>query len=347
MYEQNRNLFNAILRNMVDAIIVIDPKDHVIQYVNPAWERLTGYSNSQAVGKRAFFVESELTPADVFQHLWQAVQAGQVGSGTLKGKRADGKVFEVQASVTPVQGADKEIVNLIATLHDVTEKQKLEAHKTAFLVDAANDLRTPMSSLKLRLYLLRKTPERTQDHLDAMENLIEQIDTRVNDLVLLSTLSYEKPIGDRKRLNMNDVLKRVTWANWPMAHDKGLTLSFNITQDPLVVLVDSDQIERVVVNLVANALTNTPTGGKIQLTATQSGNEIVFTVQDTGMGIPQQTLPLLFDQFNHHLESNCPPDGNRMELAIVKAIVEQHNGRIVCESAEGQGSVFKVYLPAA
>ncbi len=346
MYEQNKTLFKAILQNMVDAVMVIAPEDHVISYVNLAWEKLTGYTNNEAVDRAAFFTESELTPHHIIQNIWTALQAGKVGHGTLIGKRIDGARYEVEASVAPVWGEHGEILWYIATLRDVTETRKMEAHNVGFLADAANDLRNPMSSLKLRLYLLSKTPDRYQEHVAAMESLIEQIDVRVNDLVLLSTLSHDKPSGERKRVNLNDVIKRVTWANWPLAHDKGLTLTFTIAPTPLIVLADSDQMERMVVNLISNALSFTPSGGKIELTATQSANEIIVTITDTGIGIAPETLPFIFEQFYRLVESNCSVEATGMGLAIVKAIVDQHGGRIEVESVEGQGTTFRVYLPA-
>jgi len=87
MYEQNKTLFKAILQNMVDAVMVIAPEDHVISYVNLAWEKLTGYTNNEAVDRAAFFTESELTPHHIIQNIWTALQAGKVGHGTLIGKR--------------------------------------------------------------------------------------------------------------------------------------------------------------------------------------------------------------------------------------------------------------------
>ena len=332
---------------MADPVVVITPDDHAIQYVNLAWEKLTGYASAEAVNRPAFFIEADLTPKHVFETMWATLQAGEVAYGTLQGKRHDGTSYEVKVSVAPERGEHGQFSWFIATFHDVTERRKIEAQKANFLAGAANDIRNPMSSLKLRLYLLGKTPERYHDHIAAMEVLIEQIDAMVNDLVLVTTLSHGKQQSEWKRLNINDVIKRVTWANWPLAHDKGLTLTFNMSQDPLIVLADADQIERAVVNLVSNALNFTLAGGKIQLSATQSGNEIIFTVQDTGIGINPQTLPFIFEQFYRRFDANCGSDNSGMGLAIVKAIVDQHGGHIEAESSEGQGSLFRVYLPAA
>jgi two-component system phosphate regulon sensor histidine kinase PhoR len=338
--------FDALLHNLTDAAILFTAVDHRIQYVNPAWEKLTGRASHDAIEQYAFSVESDLTPAPVIESLWDSVLTGKAWSGCIHGKHTDETVYDVEATVSPVQTPDGQIQYFIGILRDVSDTRKQATQKSSAIADTAHDLRGPMSNLKLRLYLLKKKPERQQENLLAMEYLVEHIEALVGNLISLSRKGSEQPVGELKYVDVGELIKQVAWAYWPLAQDKGLTLTHDIADNPLLILADSEQVERVVINLVYNALNYTPAGGKLHLTATQKARNVVFTVQDTGIGISADELPHIFERYYRTNDAKCFSEGTGKGLAIAKGIVEQYGGRIEAESATGQGSLFRVYLPA-
>jgi len=344
--QQDVPSFAALLHNMTDAAVLFAAVDHRIHYVNPAWEKLTGRTSHEAVDERAFSLESNFTPTHVMETLWNSVLTGKTWSGCMHGKHADETPYDVEVTVSPVQALDGQIQHFISILRNVTDSRRQEANKSSAIADNAHDLRSPMSNLKLRLYLLKKKPERHQEHLMAMEYLVEHIESLVGNLISLSRKGSEQAVGELKYVDVGELIKQVAWAYWPLAQDKGLTLTHEIADKSLLVLADSEQIERVAVNLVYNAMNYTPGGGKLHLTATQKAKNVVFTVQDTGIGISADELPYIFERYYRTNDAKCFSEGTGKGLAIAKGIVEQYGGRIEVESAPGQGSLFRVYLPA-
>jgi PAS domain S-box-containing protein len=340
------NQTEAILQNVAEAIMFAD-QDRQILYVNPAWERLTGYAAHQASGQRAFFPESSSTPHDTFETVWQTVLTGKTWRGVLQGKRIDDTPYEAEATITPIRAEDGQIYRYVSVERDVTEARQLEAMKARFLADIAHDLRSPVGSLKMRVYLIRKLPERFKEHLAAMEHVIDHLNAMVDDLLTLSRLELGMAPMDMQMLDLNEVVERVAETYEPLAQEKGLSLTYAAGSGLLPILADSQQMERMIVNLVSNAMNYTPRGGTVHLSATRNGNDAILAVRDTGIGISPEALPHIFDRFYRTNEAKRTSKGLGLGLAIAREIAEKHRGRIEAHSVPGEGSIFAVYLRVA
>jgi PAS domain S-box-containing protein len=333
-----------ILQNAADAIALLDQDRHFL-YINAAWEKLTGYTAPEALHRPGFFPEREATSPAVLHAMWETVLKGKTWRGVLQGRRANGTPYETEVALTPVRNEDGEIHRFVGIQRDVTEARKLEALKTRFIGDAAHDLRSPISTLKLQLYLLKKAPEQLTRHLGKMENLVGRLGTFIEDLVTLSRLELGVSTTELIRLDCNEVVRRVVEVYELLAEDKGLTLHFESQPDLPLILADSHQIERAVVNLVSNALKYTPPGGEVTLTTSHDATHVIFTIRDTGIGFQPEALPYLFERFYRTDEAKQMADGAGLGLSIVKGIIEQSGGRIEVESSPDQGTMFTVYLP--
>src|SRR5262249_52822092 len=161
---------------------------------------LTGRSSRNALNRPAFFTESDETPRETLRALWDTVMRGESWRGILQGKHIDGALYEIEAFVTPIRDEDGEINHLFSVQRDVTEARRLEVLKARFVMDAAHDLRSPVTSLKMRLYILEKTPERLAEHLSVMHRLVEGLDALVNDLLMLTQLELGVLTTDLARL---------------------------------------------------------------------------------------------------------------------------------------------------
>jgi PAS domain S-box-containing protein len=340
------NQTEAILQNMADAVMFLDQEHNILQ-INPAWEKLTGYAAPEAMNRPAFFPEHDATSPAILQSMWETALKGKTWRGVLQGRRAKGTSYETEVALTPVRNDDGEIYRFVAVQRDVTEARKLESLKTRFIADAAHDLRSPISTLKLQLYLLNKAPEQLTRHLPKMEALVGRLGTFIEDLVTLSRLELGVSTTELIRLDCNDVVRRVVGVYELLAEDKGLTLTFEGQADLPCILADSHQIERVVVNLVSNAIKYTPADGTVQITTLQDTTHVILTIRDTGIGFQPEALPYLFERFYRTDEAKQMAEGGGLGLSIVKGIVDQSGGRIEVISSPDQGSVFSVYLPIA
>lgn len=338
------NQTDAILQNVADAIMFAD-QDRRILYVNPAWEKLTGLPGRVALNQYAFFTEIDETPRETLRALWDTVMRGVMWRGILHGRHADGSPYDVEACVTPIRGEDGAIQRFVSVQRDVTESRKLDTLKARFIADAAHDLRNPVTSLKMRLFILEQTPERLTEHLRIMRRVIDGLDALVNDLLMLSQLELGVLATELVRLDLNEVVRRIVETQEPLANGKGVTLSFEPATLPVYVMGDARQIDRLVINLVVNAISYTPTGGSVQLSATQNTSQVILTVSDTGIGISPQSLPHIFERFYRGGEAKRTVEGTGLGLAIVKEIADKHGGRVEVESKPGEGSTFRVRLP--
>lgn len=217
--------------------------------------------------------------------------------------------------------------------------------KSRFISDAVHDLSTPLSVMRLRLDLLRRTPDQMPNHLAAMEYQIERMEALVKDLQVLSRLDLGIITTELRQVNLNEVASRVFAAHEPMAKRKNLTFLLDTERSLPEVMIDERQIERVMVNLVANAVNYTPTGGMVLVSTTHEENDVILTVADTGIGIEADEVPHIFERFFRGTGAQQLSEGTGLGLAIVRQIINNYGGKIAVQSTRYKGSRFTVHLP--
>jgi two-component system phosphate regulon sensor histidine kinase PhoR len=152
--------------------------------------------------------------------------------------------------------------------------------------------------------------------------------------------------GEKKRVVLNEIITKVAELLQTSAEEKGLEFEVDITEEPLVILGFEDGLERVFMNLVSNAVKYTPAGGSVAVRAWSENGQVKVEVSDTGIGIPEEALPRIFEEFYRAKNAKAVEmEGTGLGLAIAKDVVEQHEGQILVESTVGRGSTFYVILP--
>ena len=305
--------------------------DEVAQGIERILWILAGDEQSESVGKALVNV--------IYDHESQRVEA-QIVSETGGDKDVD-LVF------IPVQLTDKEEhFGILVSAHDITYLKEIERFKARFVADALHDLATPIAGLITRLYLLKRDPERLNEHVDALENQVEHLRTLLTDLRTLSQLDRKQLSLSLDTCDLNQIAMRVFDTYEPVAISKQQSL--RLSADPALpeAQLDGRLIERVFVNLVANAVNYTPDGKNIRVQTALEGDSLVFTVADEGMGIDAEELPHIFERFYRTDRARqTQATGTGLGLAIVREIVELHGGTVSAESETGRGSTFTVRLP--
>ncbi|MCZ7543787.1 MAG: GAF domain-containing protein [Anaerolineae bacterium] len=227
--------------------------------------------------------------------------------------------------------------------------QEADRTKTDFVTNVNHELRTPLSNLKLYLRLLHKGhPEKRDFYLDTLDREINRLSVLVEDTLALASLGRHAPnwevidLGETAR----DAVTRFT----ALADGRQIALSFNPPDDEAPIRAEPDQIMRVFVNLLGNALTYTPSGGKVSLSVevrdAGGGRWVVLTVRDNGPGIaPEDQKQIFTPYFRGQVGTESGVPGSGLGLAIVQEIVALHDGRIDLESALGEGAAFHVWFP--
>jgi PAS domain S-box-containing protein len=326
------------LSHVGDAIVFTNLHGTIL-YVNPAWEQVTGYRIEESVGR----------PLDAagMEDVWAQVQAGAIWQGILRAIGKSGAEYDAEWIFAPVRDLQGRIHRVVGVLRDVTEAQQVEALKARFIADAAHDLRRPLATLRLRTDLLERDPEQAARHVTSIQYQIGRLETLVSDLLTLSELDRKAPDEPAELVDLVDVVAQVVAAYELVVQQANLVLHVEAPPVTVPVVGAEDQLVRVVENLLANAINYTPPGGWVRLRLVRQRDRATFTVHDSGIGIPPDALPHIFERFYRADNARTQAEGTGLGMSIVHAIVTLYGGTIRVASTPGEGTRFDVELPAA
>ncbi len=236
---------------------------------------------------------------------------------------------------------------VILVLRDVTEARRFEHLRTQFVLRASHELRTPITSMRMALGLLQaKSPfakgTREEELFSTLVEEMQRMMTLNERLLDLSRLYSGTAPLELGAIDPRELLRRVTSRFELPAKEAGVVLTLDLSDELPEIDVDISAIDRVLDNLVSNALRHTPSGGRVEVGARRRGGEIEISVADTGDGIPAPEQARVFEPF---VQVGRKAGGSGLGLAISREIVQQHGGRIRLFSAPGSGSTFVVSLP--
>jgi len=238
----------------------------------------------------------------------------------------------------------------LVILQDLTQVRRLETVRRDFVSNISHELRTPLASLKALVDTLRdgalEDPPAAQRFLDRMEVEVDALTQMVQELLELSRIESGQVPLQLQAVSIAEAVNIPAERLRPQAERAGLRLDVTLPADLPPVLADAERIQQVVTNLVHNAIKFTPPGGRVTVTAQAAGAEVIVTVQDTGVGIPAEDLPRIFERF-YKADRARAGAGTGLGLAIARHIIQAHGGRIWAESAKGRGSNFYFALPTA
>ncbi len=357
-----RRLATAI-EHAAEDIIITDALG-TIEYVNPAFERLTGYSRAEVVGRNPRLLKSGRHDRRFYERMWQTITAGRVWTGRITNRRRDGTLMEQEATISPIIDAADQITGFVSVKRDVTDQLHLEAQLVqAQKMEAigrlaggvAHDFNNVLAVIVAYSGLLLEAV----DPSDPMRADLEQISQAsqrgaalTDQLLAFSRRKVLEPkvvdLGEVVR-NMERMLVRVI--------GEDIDLVTVLEPDLGQVFVDPAQMEQVVLNLVVNARDAMPEGGTLTIEThnldqapgdpdrpleAEPSPSVVLSVSDTGVGMDRETQSHIFEPF---FSTKDPADGTGLGLATVFGIVKQSGGHVEVISAPGQGSAFRIHLP--
>lgn len=265
--------------------------------------------------------------------------------------RLGGDDHQFLPQVRPIRSADGETLGAAVVLTDVTRFRLLDRLKSDWVATVSHELKTPLTSVRLAVHVLLEEvvgplePKQTELLLEARDST-ERLLRLIEHLLALARLEDGRERLDLRPVDPADLLRAAADATAARADDRRITVA--IRDDPGLprVLVDPDRLGRALNNLMDNALTYTDPGGTITLAATRADDGgICLTVSDSGIGIPAEHLPHVFERFFRVPGRDGTP-GTGLGLAIVREIVAAHRGTVTCASEPGRGTTFRLVLPA-
>ncbi|MCL4255513.1 MAG: PAS domain S-box protein, partial [Anaerolineae bacterium] len=350
--ESERAQLSAILDAMTEGVLYSDRRARA-RYINPSMTRLTGYTsdewtkNQNRIWKQMLVDETDV---DVFL---RQIQDRIIRSGLWKDevrlRRKDGGIFDASLVITGVTHSDDEIAGAVIVMRDISAEKQLEAQKTRFIATASHELRTPITNIKTRLYLLQKRPDTLEKHMPVLTAVTERMRKLVDDLLDVSRFEHGVITLRLAPLHLEGLVREIVDTQIPEAEKRLLKISYHAPSEPVLVMADAERIAQVITNLLTNAINYTPEGGKISVELRYIGQKnnmgddfVALDVRDTGIGIPKNLLHDIFKPFFRVSDYNT---GTGLGLSITKEIVELHGGMITVDSEEAEGTCFTVELP--
>ena len=228
--------------------------------------------------------------------------------------------------------------------------EQVEDLRQKLIGDVAHELRTPLTVIKGSMEGLKDgVLQPTASTFEMIYRQADRLDRLVNDLQELNHIETGILEINLEQLSIQPLIQKSVQMMQIKFTQKGVQLITALPDEPLAVRADEDRFEQIMINLLSNALRYTPEGGKVLVTAEKNGNAVQFTVEDTGIGIPEEHLSLVFRRFYRVDHSRSRKDGGSgIGLTVAKKLVEAQGGEIWAESGgEGQGAAFKFTLPLA
>jgi PAS domain S-box-containing protein len=338
----------AAIDSLYDPVIVTDGEGCVTK-LNPAGEEIFG-SEKENAGKHVGEVARDARIAGAVAEALESQRpvAGE-GMSSVLPLAVDGSERAFRVRTTPMRDNRNRLLGAITLLEDITHLREIDRLKSEFIATASHELRTPLTSVQMGVHLLLEgalgeLTDKQNEVLQACRQDCERLDKLMRDLLDLSRIEAGESQPQLATVSARDLLTTAVKELRPQVEAKGLEVRVEVPVDLPSVKVDRLQIERVIGNLVINALRHTKQGG-IRISAEHRDGNVAVSVCDTGSGIPTEYLPHIFDKFVQVPDE--PTGGAGLGLTISKSIVEAHGGQISVQSEVGRGTTFTFTLPLA
>lgn len=338
--EASRRQLEAILNSTPDPVLVIDPQNRLL-LANPAAAKVAGVDIAKGRGQAVEKLIQQKSLLDLLQAAPSEKQSAEI---VFDG----GRTFLATASSVVAEGRP---VGRVCILRDVTHFKELDSMKSEFVATVSHDLRSPLTLMRgyaTMLEMVGELNDQQQGYVRKIVSGVENMSRLVNNLLDLGRI--EIGVGLQvETVPIHDIIERVVGALQLQASQKNINLSVESARDlPATVEADQALLHQGVYNLVENAIKYTPNGGQVMVRVRATQNELIFEVQDDGIGIAPSDMPRLFEKFYRGKQRDARAQhGSGLGLAIVRSIAERHGGRVWVESELGKGSVFFLLVPMA
>ncbi len=357
------------------ASVVITDTNGIIEYVNPKFTEVTGYTAQEAIGQNPRILKSGDFSPKFYEKLWQTITSGEVWQGEFHNKKKNGESYFEAASISPIRDDRGNIAYFVAVKEDITERKRNEQElkksmaaaeaanqaKSEFLANMSHEIRTPMNAIIgfSHLCLQNELAPMQRDYLEKVYRSANSLLGIINDILDFSKIEAGKMDVEKTPFQLDKVLSGVAAVTSLRAEEKSLALLFNSGLDvPRTLIGDPLRLGQVLNNLVGNAIKFTAAGEvsvQVRVESQTAGQgdapgHIVlgFAVHDTGIGMTPEQVGKLFQSFSQADASTTRKyGGTGLGLAISKRLVEQMGGTMWVESAPGKGSTFAFNMPLA
>ena len=344
--------------------IVITDVNGDIEYVNPKFTEITGYTAEEAIGQNPRILKSGHMPDEVYVQMWNTISSGEVWRGELLNRKKNGEFFWEWITMTSIKNEYDEIINYVAIKEDISLRKQMEADlivaknkaeesdrlKSAFLANMSHEIRTPLNSIIGFSELLADSHFEIEEKEEFIGHIISNGNSLLNiisDIMDISKMESGMVHIRTREVPVLRIVNEIGRKYRCRFEEKGIDfrIKYEMELEAVHIMADPERLNQIFNNLLSNALKFT-NEGFVQLEYTQKGKMLQFEIKDTGIGISADFHAKIFDRFSQVEASNSRQyGGNGLGLAITKNLIELMGGKIWLESEPKVGTSFFFTLP--
>ncbi len=358
--DQIRKLSRAVEQS--PSAIVITNIDGTIEYVNPYFCSVAGYSAEEVIGQNPRILKSGETSSDDYSEMWKTISSGKDWHGEFHNKKKNGELYWEQASISPVRDEKGKITHYIAIKEDITYKKQMQQElllakekaeesdrmKSEFLSQMSHEIRTPLNViLSYNSFLKDEFSETLNEDIKLSFNSIDSAGKRLLrtiDMILnLAAIQKGTLDIDFDQVEIGNIINSLVKEFKFHAREKNLYLNINVPDEKIYIPGDEYLISEIFQNLLNNAIKYTNKGGVDVELSVLNDEKVRIDIKDTGIGISQEYLPKLFIPFSQEETGYTRKfEGNGLGLALVKSYLDLLKAEIKVESEKGRGTTFSI-----
>jgi len=354
---------SSALEQAADSVMITD-ENRVIEYVNPAFEALTGYSREEAIGQKTYFLRSGVHDEAFYGKLWRVIGNGKIYRGVLTNRKKNGDEYHEEKTITPLRNHDGEITHYVSTGRDISDR--LNAEKAASRHQAelthvsrlstlgemtsglAHELNQPLCAITTYAQTCLRVIDNPAYDKDKLRYGLEQVvkQAELAGAIFKRLRNFARKDELQKRtVALLDVVNEVSTLCASELTEQSVSLEIDLHCDQVYIMADPIQLEQVMLNLLRNSMDAVVTlpieRKKLNISSCEKrSGEVSVSLSDKGVGCDSEVVERLFEPFY-----TTKPNGLGIGLGISQSIIEAHGGRLFLESSSGAGTTFCFTLP--
>lgn len=352
---ERQETFRLLVQSVRDyAIFMLDPSGHVVSW-NSGAEHIKGYRADEIIGRHfSSFYPTEAIARGWPEHELEVARAEGRFEDEGWRLRKDGSQFWANVVITALRDEDGTLIGFAKITRDLTERKRIEAleesniQKNEFLAMLSHELRNPLAPIRNALEVMKSSGDPVVEWARTLiDRQVGHLTRLVDDLLDVSRIVTSKITLRKEPVEIAEVVSAVAEASRPLIHGRGHAFEVEVPDEPLQVEGDPTRLSQALLNLLNNAAKYTPDGGRIWLTVEKEGRQAVLRVRDTGIGIPAELLPKVFDLFRQGDRALDRSEGGLgIGLTLVQQIALRHGGSVEAWSeGVGRGTEILLRLP--
>lgn len=337
----------TILNSMPEGIIAVDTKKNIM-LINPsAKEIFLIKDNEKIIGKN---ILENIRNNQIYKIIHHILINDKDNPMEIEIDSSKKKILRISSSPIRYIAKHERIKGVILIIEDITQLRKLENVRKDFVANVSHELKTPITSIRGFIETLKSGEVEDENiqkrFLDIIDFESERLIRLIEDILILSDLENNLKSTTTDKIEIKEALNEIISIMTQLAMKKNIIITSDIQNGMLPLFFAKDKFKQMIINLIDNAIKYTPEGGKIKINAYQNNNQVEIEIKDTGIGIPKEDIPRLFERFYRvDKDRSRSAGGTGLGLAIVKHILELMNGKIKVESELGKGSSFILSIP--